>query len=150
MTTPSIDLGHGRLALRYLSNGRFHLALYDLADVRSGGRTPLADFVCPPDLGTFQGWATWGSYVYFYTGNNYSDKNPPPGNAWLFCYDWNTGREVQRIRTEVFARQHWREPEGMAVRAVDGSAQLVFGFSSQGNGVNRRVISLAEIGRTVP
>jgi len=148
--TPSLDLTHGNLAVRYMRDAGFHVALFDLAQVKSGGRTPLADVVCPRDLGTFQGWATWGSYVYFYAGNNYSEKNPPPGNAWLFCYDWNTGREVQRMRIDEFSDQRWREPEGLAVRMTDGRAQLVFGFSSQESGANRRVISLAGIERTEP
>jgi hypothetical protein len=148
--TPGLDALHGYLAVRYVIGGRFHVALFQLAAVKAGDRTPLADFICPPDIGTFQGWATWGSQVYFYAGNNYSDTNPPPGNAMLYCYDWNTGRELQRVRTEVFRNQLWREPEGIAVRTNGVRPQLVFGVSSHLPGKNDRTISLAAIDRLVP
>lgn len=149
-TTPSVDATHGYLAVRYSRGGQFRVALFALAGVKSGERTPLADWACPKDLGTFQGWATWGSHVYFYAGNNYSDRNPPPGNTRLVSYDWNTGREVQRVQIDTFPHQRWREPEGLAVRTFGARPQLVFGFSSQGVGADRRMMSLAGIDRTEP
>jgi hypothetical protein len=148
--TPGIDTLHGRLAVRYAAGGGFHVALFSLAAVKAGNRTPLAKLVCPSDVGTFQGWATWGSYVYFYAGNNYSATNPPPGNAMLHCYDWNTGREVQRFLTRAFPSQLWREPEGIAVRTNGAHPQLVFGVSSHSPASNGRTISLAAIERFVP
>lgn len=148
--TPSIDVAHGYFAARFVSKNQFHVALFKLADVELGRFSPIAEFLCPDDLGTFQGWATWGSYVYFYAGNNYSETNPPPGNAVLACYDWNTGREAQRAPTEMFRDQLWREPEGMAVRDVGSHPQLVFGFASHAPRTNRRVISLAAIEQMVP
>jgi hypothetical protein len=33
----------------------------------------------PPGLGTFQGYAVYGEYLYLLDGEAYSSSNPPPG-----------------------------------------------------------------------
>ncbi|HVU33587.1 MAG TPA: VCBS repeat-containing protein [Opitutaceae bacterium] len=145
--TPSVNLAEGLLLERYLTaSNQFRLALFRLADVKAGGTpTPLRDIAIPTGLGTFEGDCTYGNHVYLYTGTAYSDTNPPPGNAELYCLDWDTGQVVQQAHTDAFGDQIYREPEGMAVR-LDGAGQpkLCFGFSSSVSSTDgRRVISIA-------
>jgi hypothetical protein len=145
--TPSVNMAEGLLVERYLTaSNQFRLALFRLADVKAGGTpTPLRDIAIPSGLGTFEGDCSYGNHVYVYTGTAYSDTNPPPGNAELYCLDWDTGNVVQQAHTDAFGSQIYREPEGMAVR-VDSTGQpkLCFGFSSSVSSTDgRRVISIA-------
>lgn len=145
--TPSVNMAEGMLMERYVTaSNQFRLALFRLNDVKAGG-TPsaLRDIAIPTGLGTFEGDCTYGNHVYLFTGTAYSDTNPPPGNAELYCLDWDTGAVVQHAHTDAFGDQIYREPEGMAIR-LDGTGQpkLCFGFSSSvSSSDGRRVISIA-------
>jgi hypothetical protein len=60
----------------------------------------------------------------------YSTSNPPPGNATLWCLDWNTGAVVERRPSTALSELEYREPEGLAVQIVDGAPRLCLGFGS--------------------
>jgi hypothetical protein len=128
--TPSLDLVHGRLAMRYTTAGVSRVALYDLAAVKEGCATRVRDIAFSFPFGVLQGWCTFGSYLYVLAGEPYSASNAPPGNATLWCIDWNTGAVVERRPSTVFSELEYREPEGLAVRIVDGAPQLCLGFGS--------------------
>jgi hypothetical protein len=150
--TPSVDMVAGRLTMRYLtSSNQFRLALYDLASVKAGGTTALCDIAIPSGLGTFEGYTSYGSYIYLYTGTAYSDTNPSPGNTELYSFDWNTGAQIQQAHTDAFGSQIYREPEGMSIQLVSGVPRLVFGFSSSVSATDgHRVTSIAYKALMIP
>lgn len=129
--TPGIDPVNGRLAMRYVAaSGEWRAALFDLAALKAGDAAPLADIRLPAGFGTVQGWCTFGSFLYVYAGEAYGPTNPPPGNATLWCLDWNTAAVVETQRTEALVRLAYREPEGLAVRTGAGAPRLCFGFGT--------------------
>lgn len=151
--TPSINLAEGVLMERYVAGNQFRMALFRLADVKAGGRpVPLHDVPMPRGLGTFQGYCTEGDRVYLLTGDGYSAENPPPGNTELYCVDWRTGRVLSRARSDIFASQVHREPEGMAIkRDAQGDPLLCFGFASSVSAHDgRRVFSIAAVSLPAP
>ncbi len=145
--TPSIDATRGRFAMRYVSaKGKWHVALFDLAKLKTGHTKPVTDIPLPFAFGVVQGWCTYGSYIYVYAGEAYSDANPPPGNATLWCIDWNTGAVIETRRTNAFGDLTYREPEGLAVQFVNGVPRLCFGFGAAvAAGDPRRRVSIAYI-----
>jgi len=129
--TPSIDPTTGRIAMRYVSTeGGWRVALFDLVALKAGNAKPITDILLPFAFGTVQGWCSFGSYLYVYTGEAYGDDNPPPGNATLWCVDWNTGAVVETRRTHALGGLTYREPEGLAVQIVSGAPRLCFGFGA--------------------
>lgn len=129
--TCATDPVNNRLAMRYRTSDKtFRVALYDLADVRSGVYTKLAD-IAPPGSGTFQGYTIFGEYLYMLDGDAYDDKtNPPPGNAHVSCVSFNGGDPI-RVPTNAGGSLTYREPEGMAVYRTDaGEPRLFLGFAS--------------------
>ncbi|HWL17548.1 MAG TPA: glycosyl hydrolase [Opitutus sp.] len=147
--TPSLDLAHGRLAVRYVSaSGSWKIALYDLAAFNAGGAKPLREISLRQDFGVFQGWCTFGDWLYVYSGTAYSDDNPPPGNATLFVLDWRSGSVVDQAHTNAFADLVYREPEGVAVQIAAGKPRLCFGFGASVSATDsRRQASIAYIDR---
>jgi hypothetical protein len=126
--------------MRYRRDGSFRYALYHLSHVRQDrpSYTPIAD-VAQPDvlIGTvFQGYASFGQYLYLLDGQIYSDTNPPEGkgNAHLTRVNWRTGEVEQRVRTIDGHELHRREPEGMGVWLDNpgqlSSARLGFAFGT--------------------
>lgn len=143
--TPSIDPMTGRIAMRYVSaEGSWRIALFDLMALKVGKAKPLADIALPIAFGTVQGWCSFGSHIYVYAGEPYSDANPPPGNATLWCVDWNTGLVVETKRTHALGGLTYREPEGLAVQFVNGAPRLCFGFGAAvDSDDSRRRVSIA-------
>ena len=147
--TPSVDLTHGRIAIRYVSaEGEWRVALYDLAAFKKGGAKPLREVLLRAEFGTVQGWCTFGDWLYVYSGTAYGGDNPRPGNATLFAVDWNTGDVADTARTEALTDLEYREPEGLAVQvAVDGP-RLCFGFGASVSAADsRRQASIAFLDR---
>jgi hypothetical protein len=134
--TCATDPINNRLVMRYRLNGAFRFAAYDIADIRAGAYDRvLADIAQPSGLGTFQGYAVYGQYVYMLDGDPYSDSNPPPGNAHVSSVDLNGGGSFTRVQTNAGGSLDYREPEGMAVyRTVAGETRLFLGFASGGTG----------------
>ncbi|QYX78022.1 Tat pathway signal sequence domain protein [Streptomyces akebiae] len=140
-TTVALDPVHSRLTVRCRVSGAFRYRLYDLAAFKSGGRTTLADVAQPADLqpgytDVFQGFATFGSYLYLLAGSQYGANGSvsPDGNTFITTVDWNTGTVVQQELTRAGYSLPYREPEGMAIQVPDPAnpqaARLCSGFGS--------------------
>ncbi|MGW2489327.1 phage baseplate protein [Streptomyces sp. NPDC001606] len=140
-TTCTIDPVNNRLAVRCRVNGAFRFRLYDLAAFKSGGRTTLADVAQPADLqpgytDVFQGFASYGSYLYLLAGSAYGSNGSvsPDGNTFITTVDWNTGSIVEQKLTKAAYSLLYREPEGMAIQIPDpanpSAVRLCSGFAS--------------------
>ncbi|MEU6771268.1 Tat pathway signal sequence domain protein [Streptomyces sp. NPDC046759] len=140
-TTCTVDPVNNRLAVRCRVGGAFRFRLYDLAAFKAGGRTTLADVAQPADLqpgytDTFQGFASYGSYLYLLAGSAYGSDGSvsPNGNTYITTVDWNTGSLVEQKLTKAAYTLLYREPEGMAIQIPDpGNPQAVrlcSGFAS--------------------
>jgi hypothetical protein len=129
-TTCAIDPSTNRLIMRYHDGSTFRFAAYSLAAVKSGTAKKLHDVAQPSGLGTFQGYAAYGNFVYMLTGNPYSGTNPAPGNTYLTSIDLRTGQRVQRARSAAGKSLDFREPEGMGVQIVSGAPRLCLGLAS--------------------
>lgn len=135
--TCATDPINQRLVMRYRLNGSFRYATYNIADVRAGNYTRLADIAQPSGLGTFQGYAVYGQYLYMLDGDEYSSSNPPPGNSHVSSVSLNGG-PLTRVPTNAGGSLSHREPEGMAVyRTVAGETRLFLGFASGESGDRR-------------
>jgi hypothetical protein len=139
-TTVNVDPAYNTLVMRYRRDGSFRYALFQLSHVRRerSSYTPIAD-VAQPDalIGTvFQGYASFGQYLYLLDGQIYSDTNPPEekGNAHLTRVNWRTGEMEQRVHTIDGHELHRREPEGMGVWLDEpgdlSTARLGFAFGT--------------------
>ncbi|TDE15096.1 teichoic acid biosynthesis protein C [Jiangella asiatica] len=140
-TTCNVDPAYRTLVMRYRRDGAFRYALFSVDEVskQRSSYTPLADVPQPAVLSggpVFQGYATYGRYLYLFDGRIYSSTNPPEGqgNAHLTRVDWLTGEVEQRVRTVDGHDLHRREPEGLGVwLARPGqrdSARLGFAFGT--------------------
>jgi hypothetical protein len=132
--------------MRYRTGGAFRYAVYAIADVRNGRYDrKLADIAQPAGLGTFQGYAVFGEYLYMLDGDPYSDTNPSPGNAHVSSVSLNGGR-FTRVPTNAGGSLSYREPEGMAVyRTVAGQTRLFLGFASGSTGARRANIFYKDV-----
>jgi hypothetical protein len=136
--TCATDPVNERLVMRYRTGGTFRYAVYRIADIRAGVYDrKLADIAQPAGLGTFQGYAVYGQYLYMLDGDPYSGTNPPPGNAHVSSVSLNGG-PLTRVPTNAGGSLTHREPEGMAVyRTVAGETRLFLGFASGPAGARR-------------
>ncbi|MFC5825088.1 teichoic acid biosynthesis protein C [Nonomuraea insulae] len=130
-TTCTIDPSTNRLIMRYVSEGSFRFAAFTLSSVKAGSPDRLHDVAQPVGLGTFQGYAAYGNYVYVLTGTAYGDTNPAPGNTYITCLDLRTGEQVQRARSVAGQSLNYREPEGMGIQIVSGAPRLCLGLASE-------------------
>ncbi|NED98018.1 teichoic acid biosynthesis protein C [Phytoactinopolyspora alkaliphila] len=139
-TTCNVDPAYRTLVMRYRRDGSFRYGLFRLDHVRDerDSYEPIAD-VAQPDVligTTFQGYATFGQYLYLLDGQIYNDSNPPEGrgNTHLTRVNWRTGEVEQRVWVTDFHELHRREPEGMGVwLSAPGqlkSARLGFAFGT--------------------
>jgi hypothetical protein len=132
--------------MRYRANGAFRYAVYTIDDLRNRRyHRRLADIAQPGELGTFQGYAVYGEYLYLLDGDAYSRTNPRPGNAHVSSVSLNGG-PVRRVRTDAGGSLTHREPEGMAVyRTVAGQTRLFLGFASAGARARRANIFYKDV-----
>lgn len=129
-TTCAIDPSTNRLTMRYWGGSGFRFAVFSLAALKAGTATKLLDVAQPSGLGTFQGYAAYGDFVYILTGNAYGSANPAPGNTYLTCLDLRSGEQVQRARSVAGKSLDYREPEGMGIQIVSGAPRLCLGLAS--------------------
>ncbi|MFF0045204.1 Tat pathway signal sequence domain protein [Streptomyces sp. NBC_01620] len=136
-TTIAIDPVNKRLAVRYRLSGAFQFGLYDLTAFTAGTYTQLAHVMQPTDIAnppSFQGFTTFGQYLYLLEGEAYSASNPDPGNTYQSVIDWNTGTRADRRLSAAGSSLAYREPEGLAIQIPDTAkpteARLVTGFAS--------------------
>jgi len=150
--TCTVDMRNGYLAMRYqASTNQWRLALYLLSTIKAGGTVPLCDVAQPVGMGTFQGYASLGSYYYVITGNAYGTDNPVPGNTELFCIDWNSGNIVEQRHSNAFGDLIYREPEGISAQWIGNDFRLGFGFGSSVSASDgRRQLSIAYKDTLIP
>lgn len=152
-TTVNIDAAHDLLTMRYRKDGAFRFALYALNDVKNGRFTPLKD-VAQPSVGTFQGFATYGGYLYLLEGNSYGSGGSvePIGNTYITVVDWNTGEVLDKQLIRAGSDLSFREPEGLAIRVPDlhhpQKAELAVGFAS--NFTPNRLANIYTFDRLLP
>ncbi|HZG16207.1 MAG TPA: Tat pathway signal sequence domain protein [Candidatus Bathyarchaeia archaeon] len=134
-TTVNIDQAHGLLTMRYRKDGEFRFAVFPLEQVKRERYEPIAD-VKQPSVGTFQGFASYGSYLYLLEGNSFGSNGStaPTGNTYITAVDLETGEVVDKQLMTAGDDLTFREPEGMAIRIPDRKhpkkAELCFGFAS--------------------
>lgn len=133
----SIDQYYGNITVRShrpITGGTMACyKVYNFASFKAGGRTTIASFDQPSGLGTFQGFTSFGSYLYLLDGSKYTSTNTPPdGNTYLTSVDMNTGIQVDRALTRAGSTLTYREPEGITIHVTDPSnpdtGRLYFGF----------------------
>ncbi|TBL75759.1 Tat pathway signal sequence domain protein [Paenibacillus thalictri] len=134
-TTVNIDPARELLTMRYRIDGAFRYGVYRLADVLQHDYTPVAD-VPQPTVGTFQGFASYGRYLYLLEGTAYGTTGSvaPVGNTYITAVDLKTGDVADKQLIAAGDTLTFREPEGMAIRLPDvqhpRKAELAFGFAS--------------------
>lgn len=134
-TTVNIDQANGLLTMRYRQDGAFRFGVFELDKVVRHEYEPMAD-VAQPSMGTFQGFASYGGYLYLLEGNSYgsSDSVAPTGNTYITVVNLNTGDVVDKQLIPAGADLSFREPEGLSVRIPDAKhpqkAELGIGFAS--------------------
>ncbi|MDR6880573.1 hypothetical protein [Bacillus sp. 3255] len=134
-TTVNIDAANELLTMRYRKDGAFHFGVYALEDVKRNRYEPIADVV-QPSVGTFQGFASYGQYLYLLEGSSYGSSGSvePVGNTYITTVDFNTGEVVDKQLITAGSDLSFREPEGLAVRIPDvkhpQKAELSVGFAS--------------------
>ncbi|MGW2780270.1 phage baseplate protein [Streptomyces populi] len=132
--TCNVDPVYQRMIVRYNTKAGKRFAVYPLSDFQTRDiGSPLVDFAQPSIPGTAQGYALYGSYAYFLTGDHYPGDGEPvgDGNTMLYSIDINTGVVKQSEPSTAGSTLWWREPEGMAVYRTDaGEARLFLGFAT--------------------
>jgi hypothetical protein len=131
-TTVSTDVVHKTMIVRHRVNGAFRYAAFKLGKPT---RTPLHDVAQPLLPATFQGFASYGTYLYLLTGDHHSATNPsPPGNTSVTTVDLTDGQVLAQTPITALPDLDYREPEGLAIHLADpsdpGSARLCVGFAS--------------------
>ncbi|WP_328943253.1 signaling protein [Streptomyces sp. NBC_00250] len=126
--TPSLDVDHGRIAVRHVSSGTVGYRVYDLAAFKSRDFTPERSF---PAKYRTQAWCLYGNLVYQNEGSAYDVDNPSPGNSWWNVYDVTTGEVIERTFNTTALQLAHRETEAITVRRTPDGPQLVFGFATQ-------------------
>lgn len=134
-TTVNIDEANELLTMRYRKDGVFHFGVYELESVKQNRYKAIADVV-QPSVGTFQGFASYGQYLYLLEGSSYGSVGSvePTGNTYITSVDLNTGEVVDKQLITAGNTLSFREPEGLAVRIPDvkhpQKAELGAGFAS--------------------
>ncbi|WP_248928859.1 hypothetical protein [Paenibacillus hamazuiensis] len=152
-TTVNIDPANDLLTMRYRKNGAFRFGVYNLEDVKQRNYTPIAD-VPQPTVGTFQGFASYGGYLYLLEGNSYGSGGSvePVGNTYITAVDLQTGEVLDKQLITAGDTLTFREPEGLAIRLPDvkhpQKAELSFGFAS--NFTPNRLANIYSIDRLLP
>ncbi|MEU3688113.1 phage baseplate protein [Streptomyces narbonensis] len=126
--TPSLDVDHGRIAVRHETSGVAEYRVYRLDAFKNRAFTPEHSF--PAQYAT-QSWCLYGNLVYQNQGSAYSSTNPSPGNSWWTVYDVLTGKVVERTENHTALDLSHRETEALTVRRTPTGPQLVFGFATQ-------------------
>ncbi|KAI9369946.1 hypothetical protein BJX61DRAFT_536034 [Aspergillus egyptiacus] len=143
--TATIDPVYERLIVRYQTGTVQNIAVFDLEEASAGNfSNPLVNWEIPglDDLGAmvdvFQGYAAYGQYIYFLTGESY-EASGGEVNSEVMSLDLNTGELVQGpVITRAGSTLEFREPEGMAVyETADGEVRLFLGFASREAGDRR-------------
>lgn len=148
--TIAIDPYWNRVCMRYYIGAGVHRhSLYDLSRFEAHDYSQLlATIDVNYEPSDFQGFATFGSYLYLLNGTAYNDPfgdpldgivdssgNRADGNTVIRAVNWNTGAGANNLSlTRAGKTLYYREPEGMAIQMPDltdpSQARLCFGFAS--------------------
>ncbi|MGV9338443.1 phage baseplate protein [Streptomyces sp. NPDC003688] len=158
--TPSVDVDHNILLIRYAMDSDHWFAAYDLAAAVATANTghpmpaPLARIQQPTlykyaadgtpttDKATFQGFTSYGQYVYMLDGDPRTDTTSGTltgTDKWAIhttSFDLNgtqnnpTTGYIASTHSEADAAANPREPEGMAMYTGSGSPRLSFGITN--------------------
>ncbi|WNQ09030.1 hypothetical protein MJA45_15390 [Paenibacillus aurantius] len=134
-TTVNIDPTNNLLTMRYRKDGSFRYGVYDLEAVKRREFQPIAD-VAQPTVGTFQGFVSYGGFLYLLEGNSFGSggSTAPVGNTYITTVNLQTGEVEDKQLVSAGADVTFREPEGMAIRLPDAKhgqkAELCLGFAS--------------------
>ncbi|NGP45247.1 Tat pathway signal sequence domain protein [Bacillaceae bacterium SIJ1] len=135
-TTVNIDMAYGNLTMRYRENGQFNFAVFPLDQVKQHNDTPIYNVAQPSGLGTFQGFASYGRFLYLLEGNAYGkgDSEKPTGNTKITIVDLADGSVVDQHLISAGSDLRFREPEGMSIYLPNPNtpnrAMLTLGFAS--------------------
>ncbi|WMX44335.1 signaling protein [Streptomyces roseicoloratus] len=135
--TPSVDVAHGRIAVRHGAPGAEEYRVYALDAFTSRTFTALHGF---PARYRTQSWCLYGDLVYQNEGSAYSSTNPRPGNSWWNVYDVTTGQIIERTFNTTALDLSHRETESLTVRQTPDGPQLVFGFATQEPGPRKMAL----------
>ena len=122
--------------IRYRFNGAYRFAVYNLEDIHAGTYEPMYDVAQPDDIQTFQGFASYGKYLYLLEGNSFEHvrADDEVGNTYITVLDLTTGEVVDKQFMNTGFDLLFREPEGMAISIPNPDrpdlAILNFGFAS--------------------
>ncbi|CAM4163608.1 phage baseplate protein [Lederbergia lenta] len=134
-TTVNIDMAYGLLTMRYRISGQYRLATYSLQQVKKHNYSAISD-IAQPKMGIFQGFASYGRYIYLLEGAPYGTKGSvkPIGNTYITVVDLITGKVINKKQITAGSDLSFREPEGMGVYIPNPDApekaRLYFGFAS--------------------
>ncbi|MDQ0991028.1 hypothetical protein [Streptomyces sp. V3I7] len=157
--TPSVDVDHNILLIRYAMGSDHWFAAYDLSAAIATANTgtlpaPLAQIQQPPlykydangtptsTPATFQGFTSYGQYAYMLDGD--PRISTPSGtltgvDKWAIhttSFDLNgtqndpTTGYIKSTHSEADAAADPREPEGMAIHTGSGAPRLCFGITN--------------------
>lgn len=135
-TTVNIDKAYGLLTMRYRMNGSYRFATFPLDKVKKGEYEAIYDIPQPKDIKTFQGFASYGKYLYLLEGNSFENikADEEKGNTYITVVDLTNGKALDKQFIESGFDLPFREPEGMAISIPNidkpEEAILNFGFAS--------------------
>lgn len=152
-TTVHIDQAKNLLTMRYRKDGAFRFGVFPLEEVKRGSYSAIAD-VKQPSVGTFQGFASYGGFLYLLEGNSYGSggSTAPTGNTFITAVNLVTGEVADRQLILAGSDLTFREPEGMSIRIPNmeepHKAELAFGFAT--SFTPQRLASIFTIDRMLP
>ena len=121
--------------MRYRKHGAYRFATFPLEQVKKREYTAIFD-IAQPKLGTFQGFASHGRYLYLLEGTPYGSTGSaePIGNTYITIADLVTGEVINKQLISAGSDLPFREPEGMGIfipnPKMPQQAYLYFGFAS--------------------
>lgn len=144
-TTVNIDQAYELLTMRYRLDGAFRYAVYPLEDFKEGIYEPIYDVAQPKDIDTFQGFASYGYYLYLLEGNEFKEDDQK-GNTYITTIDLEDEEVLDKQFIDAALDLPFREPEGMAIAIPNPKkphiATLNFGFASTYSGFNSKLINI--------
>src|SRR5690625_4170003 len=125
-TTVNIDQAHDMLTMRYRKEGDFYFSVFSLSKIKEESYEPLYTFPQPEEIGTFQGFASHGSYIY--------------------SIELEREEGFDKHFIDVSTDSPYREPEAMALSLPDhnnpNEALLHFGSASEHTDYQMKMVNI--------
>jgi|SRR5690625_2459266 len=142
-TTVNIDQAHDMLTMRYRKEGDFYFSVFSLSKIKEESYEPLYTFPQPEEIGTFQGFASHGSYLYLLEGGPTLEGE---GDTYVYSIDLEKEEVFDKQFIDVAMDLPYREPEGMAISLPDhnnpNEALLHFGFASEHKDYQMKMVNI--------